>query len=110
MLRHEWSTHKNEAMNKGVASYAPKDKTYSTTMSLVTRVEMAGAVQIGAYQRYWEQVYSKNNLTVDKTLRNQLIRFDTKKEKKMRERKRGKENCAGGGNDSRSLIRYNSKP
>ena len=48
MLKHKWSTQKNEAMNKSVSSYAPKDKPYCSTPSLATRVEITEAVQMAA--------------------------------------------------------------
>ena len=35
-LNHGWSTQKNELMNTSVASYAPKNKHYSGTDSLIT--------------------------------------------------------------------------
>ena len=81
MLKHKWSTHKNEAINKRITSYTPKDKTYCTTTSLVTRVEMTGAVQIEGYHRFWDRVYVKNGLDLDKSLYNQLLDFDEKKQK-----------------------------
>ena len=52
MLKHKWSTQKNEAMNKSVSSYAPKDKAYCLTPSLATRVEIAGAVQVAGNHSY----------------------------------------------------------
>eukprot|EP00978_Attheya_sp_CCMP212_P046673 scaffold404577_cov71-Attheya_sp.AAC.2 len=45
-LHHNYTTQGNEAMNTSIASYAPKTKTYSTTMSLHNRVKMAAAIQI----------------------------------------------------------------
>ena len=78
MLKHKWNTHTNELMNKSAVSYAPKEKTYCTTTSLVTRIEMAGAVQIGEYHRFWDKVYTRNDLVLDKTLSDQ-IGFDKKK-------------------------------
>ena len=38
---HSYSTQKNEAMNNSVAKYAPKTRTYSTTMALTNRVMIA---------------------------------------------------------------------
>ena len=46
MFKHNWSTHKNKAMNKSIFSCASKDKIYCTTASLITRVEIAGEVQV----------------------------------------------------------------
>ena len=81
MLNHEWSTQKNEAMNKSVSAYAPKDRTYCSTPSLSTRVEIAGAVQVAGNHRYWSRVYQKKNLLFDSTLSKHLKSIDDKKTK-----------------------------
>ena len=36
MLWHEYDTNVNEAMNRSVSSFAPKDRTFCRTMSLET--------------------------------------------------------------------------
>ena len=35
------SSQKNEAMNKSIMRYAPKDKTYARTMALTWRINLA---------------------------------------------------------------------
>ena len=56
-LHHNYTTQGNEAMNTSIASYAPKTKTYSTTMSLHNRVKMAAAIQIVGEFEYWNKIY-----------------------------------------------------
>ena len=68
MLHHPWSTQKNEAMNKSVSSYAPKDRTFSTTKSLLTRVTIAGAVQGTTNLIVWRNVFRKIRLPLDPLL------------------------------------------
>ena len=46
MLQHDWLTQINEVMNQSVALYAPNNKTYSKSTSLLCRVHIAAAVQI----------------------------------------------------------------
>eukprot|EP00978_Attheya_sp_CCMP212_P026795 scaffold88833_cov40-Attheya_sp.AAC.1 len=58
-LHHGYSTQGNEAMNQSVASFAPKTKTYSTTMSLHNRVKMAASIQIVGHVEFWEQAYNE---------------------------------------------------
>ena len=43
---HWWNTQKNKAINTYVTSYAPKGKTYSKNNSLLSRVSIAGGIQI----------------------------------------------------------------
>ena len=45
-MQHNWNTQKNEAMNTYVSFYAPKNKTYATTQSLDTHVEIAAGMHI----------------------------------------------------------------
>eukprot|EP00978_Attheya_sp_CCMP212_P021943 scaffold64614_cov60-Attheya_sp.AAC.1 len=58
-LHHSFSTQGNEAMSMTVASYVPKTKTYSTTMSLHNRVKMAASIQIVGHAKFWKQVYNE---------------------------------------------------
>ena len=56
MLHHTWSTQKNKSLNKSVTCYAPKDRTYSKTNSLDTRVAIAGAIQVVGYYALWKKI------------------------------------------------------
>ena len=56
MLWHQYDTNINEAMNRSVSSFAPKDRTFSRTMSLQTRVSIAAGVQIAGHYKFWKKV------------------------------------------------------
>ena len=52
MLHHRWSAHANEELNKSVSAYAPKDRTFSSTKYLITRVPIAAGVQVTGYHDF----------------------------------------------------------
>ena len=53
-----FSTQKNKAMNNSLAKYAPKTRTYITSMSLTNRVMIAiGCCDLGFYI-FWNRVYA----------------------------------------------------
>ena len=79
MLHHPWSTQKNEAMNKSVSSYAPKDRTFSTTKSLLTRVSIAGAVQGADNLQVWRNIFRKIRLPLDQLLEQFFTNMDKHK-------------------------------
>ena len=78
-LNHMWSTQKNEAMNTSVSSYAPKNKHYSGTDSLLTRVGIAGACQVIGYAAFWTKVYQAYLADIDPNLLSILSLRDEKK-------------------------------
>ena len=57
---HSYSTQKNEAMNNSVAKYAPKTRTYSTTMALTNRVMIAIGTSNLGYVTFWERVFFRS--------------------------------------------------
>ena len=57
MLHHGWDTQLNESMNQQVNRYAPKNRHYSKTDSLRTRVAIAAEVQVYGYYRFWTDVF-----------------------------------------------------
>ena len=59
MLHHGWYTQLNESMNQSVCSYAPKNRHYSKTDSLKTRVAVAAGVQINGCYRFWTDVFQE---------------------------------------------------
>ena len=75
-LQHNWDTQKNEAMNTSVSCYAPKNKTYSLTESLDTRVAIAAGVQILGYHDFWRRLFSEFNMEMDDNLESILQRRD----------------------------------
>ena len=51
-LHHPYHTQRNEALNKSVATYAPKYKTFSLTDSLPTKVAIAAGTHILEYHDF----------------------------------------------------------
>ena len=68
MLHHGHTTQSNEALNKSVSAYTPKNKHYSTTKSLEARVGVAAAIQLDGYHQLWKQLYVKFTLTFDQSI------------------------------------------
>ena len=62
MLWHRYDTNVNEAMNRSVSSFAPKDRTFCRTMSLQTRVSIAAGVQILGHYRFWKEVLAAHGI------------------------------------------------
>ena len=61
MLQHNFSTHKNKALNHSVAAVAPKGKDYSQSSSLQTRVKLTAGAQIVGHHQLWEKKF-KNSI------------------------------------------------
>ena len=59
---HGFTTNGNEALNNIVAHYAPKNRTYSTTMSLSNRISIVVGVHNIGYLDYWTDAYEKIQL------------------------------------------------
>ncbi len=55
---HKMSSQKNEAMNKSIMRYAPKEKTYARTMSLTSRVNMAVGIDCIGHGKYYERLFA----------------------------------------------------
>eukprot|EP00957_Ditylum_brightwellii_P132078 10070128-Ditylum_brightwellii.AAC.1 len=51
--RHPFDTQKNECMNRAIAKFVPKTRTFSRTMSLQNRVSIAVGVQNNGNDLYW---------------------------------------------------------
>ena len=84
ILNHNWSTQKKKSLNKGVTSYAPKDRTFLKTISLDTRVAIAGATQVCGYQELWKERFYGNNLDVDDNFLKHMVIMDMVKNNKNR--------------------------
>ena len=56
-------------MNKSVSLYAPKDRTFSTTKSLLTRVSIAGVVQGTTNHQVWKGIFDEVGLPLDELLK-----------------------------------------
>ena len=66
-------------MNTSVASYAPKNKHYSGTDSLITRVGIAGAYQVVKYAKFWSKVCSAYHFDINPNIISVLSKRDQKK-------------------------------
>jgi len=73
---HCYSTQKNEAMNNSVAKYAPKTRTYSTTMALTNRVMIAIGTSNLGYVTFWERVFTDLDLIMNTDTRSFLFGKD----------------------------------
>ena len=76
MLWHQSDTNLNEAMNRSVSAFTPKDRTFCRTMSLETRVGIAAAVQIVGHYQFWNMVLDKFGITMGKSLEKILKKRD----------------------------------
>ena len=81
---HPWSTQLNEALNHIVAKYAPKDRTYSTTMSLQNRISIVVGIHNCGHLEFWTEVFSNLRMNVNKDLVNNLSQQDNTKERKRK--------------------------
>ena len=81
-VNHMWNTQKNEAMNTSVAALAPKNKTYSTSDSLTTRVSIAAGCQIAGFATFWSTCCTTLGFEIDPYLLSILQARDRIKKKK----------------------------
>ena len=79
-----WSTQLNEALNHIVAKYAPKDRTYSTTMSLHNRISIVIGIHNCGHLDFWSEVFSKFKMNLNKDLVNNLSQQDNTKKRKRK--------------------------
>ena len=103
MLNHTWDTQVNEGMNNSVAAYAPKNRHYSATGSLKSRVAVAAGVQIVGYYKYWKAVFEELNLLMDEQLTKHLKSRDEKREMKDKYQKSKKGKTAKSKSNFRKL-------
>jgi len=75
---HNYSTQKNEVMNNSVAKYAPKTRTYSTTMALTNRIMIAIGTYNFGYVTFWQRVFLDLGLTMNTDIESFLIAKDNK--------------------------------
>ena len=68
MLQHDVSTQKNESLNHYVATLVPKDKEYSISVSLKTRVMLNAGSQIVGHLLLWTRIFTNFNLKTDQNL------------------------------------------
>ena len=79
ILNHGYDTQGVKAMNKSCSAYANKGETFSKTMSLTTRLEIACSVQILGHYELWRRIYGETGLPLGKSMEKYLVRKDVNK-------------------------------
>ena len=78
-LLHPFDTQLNEALNNVVARYAPKNRTYATTMSLSNRIAIVIGIHNMGHLSYWSEVFERIGLPMTANLYTNLKRLDKQK-------------------------------
>jgi hypothetical protein len=60
---HQMHSQKNEAMNKSIMRYCPKDKTLCRTIILTSRIHLAIGIDALGHQSFFEEVFSTMRFT-----------------------------------------------
>jgi hypothetical protein len=81
-VAHGWDTNANESMNNTISWLAPKNKSYSGTVSLRNRVCMAIGIQSLGYDQYFARLFRELGLDLDDTTKHRLAQNE--KQRKYR--------------------------
>ena len=73
---HTFHTQTNEALNSVIAKYAPKNRTYGTTMSLSNRIAIVIGIHNMGHLAYWSEVFKRVGLGMPTDLLENLERLD----------------------------------
>ena len=79
---HLWCTQKNEGLNTSVAKYAPKGKTYCSSVSLSNRISIVIGVQNSGYNRFWNRMFEVLSLSTGSDFTKYLEKKDHRKKRK----------------------------
>ena len=79
MINHSHDTQGVEAMNKSCSENAQKGETFSKTVSLTTRLQVACASQIVGHHALWTRIYASVGLKLGDTLSIYLQQKDNDK-------------------------------
>ncbi len=74
------NSQQNEAMNKSIMRYIPKDKTYSRTMALTSRLNLAISIDSLGHAEYFERLFGAMKFRVTELTFSGLRRMWRKKE------------------------------
>jgi hypothetical protein len=77
---HQMSSQKNEAMNKSIMRYCPKDKTYCRTMILTSRIHLAIGIDTLGHSRFFQEIFASMEFTATEITFLGLTRMWKKKE------------------------------
>ena len=81
---HPFDTQLNESLNNVVAKYAPKNRTYATSMSLSNRVMIVVGIHNMGHYNYWKKVFQVIGIPMSSNLCENLKRLDSKKSNKRK--------------------------
>jgi hypothetical protein len=63
-VNHTFETQVNESLNQSVSLFVPKNRTYSMTMALASRVKICCGVHISGQNGYWSKVFEALELHI----------------------------------------------
>ena len=81
---HGFRTQMNKCVNNLISYYAPKNKTYGTTMALNNRISIVTGIHNLGYHEYWTRSFDSLELSIPLHLCNNLTRRDKKKSTKRK--------------------------
>ena len=79
---HPYDTQLNESMNQVIAKYAPKNKSFGTSMALTHRVSVAIGIHNYGHYKFWTEVFNDLQIDMPSNLQSHLLAKDMKKQKK----------------------------
>jgi hypothetical protein len=71
---HKMSSQKNEAMNRSIMRYAPKDRMYARTMSLTSRINLSVGIDCIGHAKYYERLFGRMRFRHTSTLTSSGLR------------------------------------
>jgi hypothetical protein len=77
---HQMHSQKNEAMNRSIMRYCPKDKTYCKTMVLTSRINIAIGIDTLGHEGFYEELFAAMEFTPSEMTFSGLRRMSRKKE------------------------------
>jgi hypothetical protein len=77
---HQMHSQKNEAMNKSIMRYCPKDKTYCKSMVLTSRIHLAIGIDTLGHQCFFQEIFESMDFTETELTFSGLRRMWKKKE------------------------------
>jgi len=86
-VSHGWDTNANESMNNTISWLAPKNKTYSGTVSLRNRVNMALSIQSLGYDVYWTRLFRELGLEMDAATEHRLKQHEKLRQYRLQQSK-----------------------
>ena len=79
---HSFDTNINECLNNIMAKYAPKNKHYSKSIELRTRIAIGACIYLVGNHHFWSNLHHKLGVKVDKRLSDHWLKKDNDKVKK----------------------------